>query len=80
MAPDSSSLRRDHPASAMRRTALVVNNPTLDLPLAATEGAITIGHLNETGFEVRALNGDARPDLAIPNDRSKAVSVMLNDS
>jgi len=75
MAPDSSSLRRDHPASAMRRTALVVNNPTLDLPLAATEGAITIERLNDTGFEVRALNGvEASEDAVV--DRLQGVGLL----
>jgi CHAT domain-containing protein len=64
MAPDASSLSRDDTARATwRRTALVVSNPTLDLALAPTEGAITTSRLTEAGFAVRVLNGgDATED------------------
>jgi CHAT domain-containing protein len=75
MAPDSSSLSGGHHAPAMTPTALVVNNPTLDLPLAATEGAITIGRLNDTGFDVRALTGvEASEDAVV--ERLQGVGLL----
>ena len=49
----------------MRRTALVVTNPTLDLPIAATEGAITAARLADGQFEVRELNGSEATEDAV---------------
>ena len=66
VAPDASSLLHEHAAPVMARTALVVTNPTLDLPIAATEGAITIGRLKDSRFDVRAIGGtDATEDAVL---------------
>ena len=65
MVPDASSLADPESGHSMARTALVVTNPTLNLQMAATEGAITAGRLKEIHFDVRALPGAEASEDAV---------------
>ncbi len=65
MVPDASSLADPESGHSMTRTALVVTNPTLNLQMAATEGAITAGRLKEIHFDVRALPGAEASEDAV---------------
>jgi CHAT domain-containing protein len=67
MEPAAASLTCGDAAPAMPRKALVVTNPTLDLPMASTEGAITVARLGLAAFDVRALNGVEASEGAVGN-------------
>jgi len=73
--PDASSVADPESGHAMARTALVVTNPTLNLQMAATEGAITTRRLEEIHFDVRALPGaDATEDAVV--ERLQGVGLL----
>lgn len=65
MAPGAFSLAGETPAPELARNALLVANPTLDLPLAPTEAAITERRLKEASFDVRTLSGDGASEAAV---------------
>jgi hypothetical protein len=63
--PAASTLAESDSGQAMARSALVVTNPTLNLQMAATEGAITTARLEDSHFEVRVLAGAEASEDAI---------------
>ena len=65
MAPGAASLADAHNVPVLTREALVVTNPTLDLPIATIEGDVTKRRLTDARFEVRALNGTEATEDAV---------------
>ena len=63
------------PAETAPARALVVSDPTCDLPLASMEGAVVAAHLSRTGFSVDALSGVEATEEAVAQqaDRSGIV-------
>lgn len=65
MAPGAFALMADAAVARLNGHAVLVANPTLDLPLASLEGAVTSARLRDAGLEVRTLSGSKATEDAV---------------
>lgn len=65
MAPDLSSIVSGAMLSPVTRRALLVGNPTGDLPLTPTEAAVTARRMRAVGIETLHLQGPAATEAAV---------------
>lgn len=65
MAPDLSSIVSGAVVAPVSRRALLVGNPTGDLPLTPTETVVTATHLQDAGVESHDLRGPTATEEAV---------------